>query len=80
MDWLGIPALLSEGLDRLAAFVEEDPMAPNQAPPAMPVSSEDIASPSNGRLNAAPAKVYAAWTDPEKIIRGSDVGCQAWLV
>ena len=48
MDWLGrYQRFWSEGLDRLAAFVEEDQWHPNQAPPAMPVSSEDRASPSN---------------------------------
>jgi DNA-binding transcriptional ArsR family regulator len=48
MDWLGhYQRFWSEGLDRLAAFVEEDQWQPNQAPPAMPVSSEDRASPSN---------------------------------
>jgi DNA-binding transcriptional ArsR family regulator len=48
MDWLGhYQRFWSEGLDRLAAFVEEDHWHPNQAPPAMPVSSEDRASPSN---------------------------------
>jgi DNA-binding transcriptional ArsR family regulator len=48
MDWLGhYQRFWSEGLDRLAAFVEEDQWHPNQAPPAMPVLSEEIASPSN---------------------------------
>jgi DNA-binding transcriptional ArsR family regulator len=48
MDWLGhYQRFWSEGLDRLAAFVEEDQWHPNQAPPATPVSSEDKASPSN---------------------------------
>jgi DNA-binding transcriptional ArsR family regulator len=48
MDWLGrYQRFWSEGLDRLAAFVEEDQWHPNQARPAMPASSEDRASPSN---------------------------------
>src|ERR1700719_90838 len=46
MDWLNrYQRFWSEGLDRLAAFVEEEKWPPNQAPP--PVSSPDRASPSN---------------------------------
>jgi DNA-binding transcriptional ArsR family regulator len=48
MDWLGhYQRFWSEGLDRLAAFVEEDQWHPSQARAATPVSSEDRASPSN---------------------------------
>ena len=46
MDWLNrYQRFWSEGLDRLAAFVEEDEWPPNQASP--PISSPDRASPSN---------------------------------
>jgi DNA-binding transcriptional ArsR family regulator len=48
MDWLNrYQRFWSEGLDRLAAFVEEDKWPPNQALPATPVSPADRASPSN---------------------------------
>jgi DNA-binding transcriptional ArsR family regulator len=48
MDWLNrYQRFWSEGLDRLAAFVEEDEWPPNQALPATPVSSPSRASPSN---------------------------------
>jgi DNA-binding transcriptional ArsR family regulator len=48
MDWLNrYQRFWSEGLDRLAAFVEEDEWPPNQALPATPVSSPGRASPSN---------------------------------
>src|SRR5450432_4262584 len=48
MDWLNrYQRFWTEGLDRLAAFVEEDQWHPNQAPPATPVSAEDRASPSS---------------------------------
>jgi DNA-binding transcriptional ArsR family regulator len=47
MDWLSrYQRFWSEGLDRLAAFVEEEKWPPNQAPPP-PVSSPDRALPSN---------------------------------
>ena len=39
MDWLNrYQRFWSDNLDRLAAFVEEDPWPANQAPPATPVS------------------------------------------
>src|ERR1700676_4745566 len=48
MDWLNrYQRFWSEGLDRLAAFVEEDKWPSNQVLPATPVSSPDRASPSN---------------------------------
>jgi DNA-binding transcriptional ArsR family regulator len=48
MDWLNrYQRFWSEGLDRLAAFVEEDEWPPNQALPATPVLSPSRASPSN---------------------------------
>jgi DNA-binding transcriptional ArsR family regulator len=37
----------SDNLDRLAAFVEQDPWPPNQPLPATPASSTDRASPSS---------------------------------
>jgi DNA-binding transcriptional ArsR family regulator len=48
MDWLNRYARFwSESLDRLAAFVEEDPWPSNQVLPAMPISPTSQASPSN---------------------------------
>jgi DNA-binding transcriptional ArsR family regulator len=48
MDWLNrYQRFWSEGLDRLAAFVEEDRWPPNQELPATPVSSPDQVSPSS---------------------------------
>jgi DNA-binding transcriptional ArsR family regulator len=52
MDWLNrYQRFWSDNLDRLAAFVEEDPWPPRQAssqvPPATPVSQPNQASPSN---------------------------------
>src|ERR1700681_1503408 len=48
MDWLRhYQRFWSEGLDRLAAFVEENEWHPNQALPETPGPSEDRASPSN---------------------------------
>jgi DNA-binding transcriptional ArsR family regulator len=48
LDWLKrYERFWSEGLDRLAAFVEEEKW-PNQALPPTPVSSPDRASHSNG--------------------------------
>ena len=66
MDWLNrYQRFWSENLDRLAAFVEEDQCTSNQALPISPRASLTI----KRRLNASPEKVYAAWTDPKKIIR-----------
>jgi DNA-binding transcriptional ArsR family regulator len=46
MDWLNrYQRFWSENLDRLAAFVEEDPWPSNQMPP--PISRRDQASPSS---------------------------------
>jgi DNA-binding transcriptional ArsR family regulator len=48
MDWLNrYQRFWSEGLDRLAAFVEEDKWPSNQVLPATPGLSPDRASPSN---------------------------------
>jgi len=48
MDWLNrYQRFWSEGLDRLAAFVEEEQWPPNQVPPPTPVPSPGRASPSN---------------------------------
>ena len=69
MDWLNrYQRFWSEGLDRLAAFVEEEKWPSNQVSPHAGL----VTRPSltlKRRLNASPAKVYAAWTDPEKIAR-----------
>ena len=50
----------SERLDRLAAFLEEDKIMATQTAtkPSLTIKR---------RLNAPPAKVFAAWTDPEKV-------------
>ncbi|MBR1143891.1 helix-turn-helix transcriptional regulator [Bradyrhizobium sp. AUGA SZCCT0431] len=48
MDWLNrYQRFWSDNLDRLAAFVEEDPWPPSQILPATPVSQPAQASPSN---------------------------------
>jgi DNA-binding transcriptional ArsR family regulator len=48
MDWLSrYQRFWSEGLDRLAAFMEEDEWHPNQVLPTTPASSPGPASPSN---------------------------------
>jgi DNA-binding transcriptional ArsR family regulator len=48
MDWLNrYQRFWSDNLDRLAAFVEEDPWPPSQALPARPTSRPNRASPSN---------------------------------
>src|SRR5437764_10781101 len=48
MDWLNrYQRFWSDTLDRLAAFVEEDPWPPSQALPATPASQPSQASPSN---------------------------------
>ena len=75
MDWLSrYQRFWSENLDRLAAFVEEEQWPPNQALGNASAAGNtglapDRASPSNVASMRAPAKVYAAWTDPEKIAR-----------
>ena len=52
----------SEALRRLAGFLEEEDSCPSNQP-------SNQASPSSGGSKAPPAKVFAAWTDPEKIKR-----------
>jgi DNA-binding transcriptional ArsR family regulator len=57
MDWLNrYQRFWSDNLDRLAAFVEEDKWPPDQAAPAMPVSSPSRASPSNAASGRNPRK------------------------
>ena len=73
MDWLNrYQRFWSDNLDRLAAFVEEDPWPPSQALASPSRRDAELAArPSltlKRRLNAAPEKVYAAWTDPQKIV------------
>ena len=71
MEWLNrYQRFWSDNLDRLAAFVEEDPWPPSQAVQSSARDAEPAARPSltlKRRLNAAPEKVYAAWADPEKL-------------
>ena len=69
MDWLNrYQRFWSENLDRLAAFVEEDQWPPikhcRRRRPRQPAKPH----PQTSSQCARPAKVYAAWTDPEKII------------
>ncbi len=71
MHWLNhYQRFWSERLDRLAAFVEEDPCPPKPSVAIKPSLT------LKRRLNAPPQKVYAAWTDPEKILKwfGPDSG------
>jgi DNA-binding transcriptional ArsR family regulator len=57
VDWLERYARFwSDNLDRLAAFVEEDPWPSNQPPPATPVSSTAQASPSGVASTRRPKK------------------------
>ena len=62
MNWLNrYQRFWTEQLDRLAAFLEEDIMATATAvKPSLTIKR---------RFNAPPAKVFAAWTDPEKVKR-----------
>ena len=50
----------SERLDRLAAFLEEDTWPPRRVKPSLTIKRH---------FNAPPEKVFAAWTDPEKVKR-----------
>ena len=73
MDWLNrYLRFWNQQLDRLAAFVEKDPCPPTQ-PPAKPSSQ---ASPSNVVSMRAPEKIYAAWTNPQQLVKwfGPDSG------
>src|SRR5713226_1744951 len=57
MDWLNrYQRFWSENLDRLAAFVEEDPWQPNQMLPAPPISRRGQASPSSADSTRARRK------------------------
>ena len=61
----------SERLDRLAAFLEEEVV--------MSIAADVLIEPSltlKRRLKASPEAVYAAWTDPQKIVKwfGPDAG------
>ena len=70
MDWLNrYQRFWSDNLDRLAAFVEEDQWPPVKSAPRRRVSPPDQASPSSAGSMRAPGKVYAAWTDPQKLVR-----------
>ena len=72
MEWLNrYQRFWSTQLDRLAAFVEEDACLPdpNLSKPNLP-QPKPLEKPSltlKRRLNAPPSKVFAAWTDPEKL-------------
>ena len=74
MEWLNrYQRFWSDALDRLAAFVEEDPWPPSPArssqAPAMPRLAERPSLTLKRRFNAAPEKVYAAWADPQKLVQ-----------
>ena len=61
MNWLNrYQRFWTERLDRLAAFLEEDTWPPTAIKPSLTIKR---------RFNAPPAKVFAAWTDPEKVKR-----------
>ena len=72
MDWLNhYQRFWSERLDRLAAFLEGGSV--------MSLATNVLIEPSltlKRRLKASPEAVYAAWTDPQKIVRwfGPDSG------
>ena len=63
----------SETLQRLATFLEEDHACQSNPPSSRSDAEPNAAStPSltlKRRFNAPPAKVFAAWTDPEKVKR-----------
>ena len=68
MEWLNrYQRFWSDNLDRLAAFVEEDTWPPNQTLPRDAGLTSRPSLTLKRRLNAPPEKVYAAWTDPQKI-------------
>ena len=74
MEWLNrYQRFWSDALDRLAAFVEEDPWPPNQALssqalPRLPSTPRERRSLTlKRRFNAAPEQVYAAWADPQRL-------------
>jgi DNA-binding transcriptional ArsR family regulator len=57
IDWLNrYQRFWSEQLDRLAAFVEEEPCPPNQAPPPRPASPSNGGSPRRRRKSTAPGQ------------------------
>ena len=62
-DWLNrYQNFWSERLDRLAAFLEKEEIMATQAATKPSLTLKR-------RLKAPPAKVFAAWTDPEKVKR-----------
>jgi DNA-binding transcriptional ArsR family regulator len=57
IDWLNrYQRFWSEQLDRLAAFVEEEPCPPNQAPPPHPASPSSGGSMRRRRKSSAPGR------------------------
>jgi DNA-binding transcriptional ArsR family regulator len=57
IDWLNrYQRFWSEQLDRLAAFVEEEPCPPNQAPPPRPASPSSGGSTRRRRKSSAPGR------------------------
>ncbi len=71
MNWLNRYAQFwSDNLDRLAAFVEDEPMAITQPPtPIRRTQSNVQACTLTRRLRARPEKVYAAWTQAEQLMQ-----------
>ena len=65
-DWLNrYERFWKQRLDQLAAFLEED-----ECPtPSLNQTLPNQASPSSAASKPLRAKVYAAWTDPEKVKR-----------
>ncbi len=57
----------SERLSSLAAFLEEEESCPPKQPPSPHSTKPSLTL--KRRLKAPPAKVFAAWIDPEKVKR-----------
>ena len=67
MDWLNrYQRFWSRNLDRLAAFLEETMATQSTAAGNAGLANRPSLT-LKRRINAPPEKVYAAWTDPEKI-------------
>ena len=62
----------SERLDRLAAFLDEQIHFRRRKTTWPPTTATKPSLTIKRRFNAPPAKVFAAWTDPEKVKRWMD--------